>query len=179
VAGPADSLSVCLSKALGAPAGSVIVGSAELIAKARRLRKGLGGTMRQTGVLAAAGLVALDEILPRLADDHANAQALAEGLGRLGFQVEAPQTNLLYFSLSPGETHSFTAAELVAACAREGVRFLVVPGSDPNRMRMVCHHQVSAEGVERTIDVISKACAQPDWVKAADGSKAASYAGGR
>ena len=177
VAAPADSLSVCLSKALGAPAGSVIVGSAELVAKARRLRKGLGGTMRQTGVLAAAGLVALDEVLPRLSDDHANAQTLAACLTRLGFEVEPPATNLLYFSLRPGDSHAFTAAELVAACAREGVRFLVVPGSNPNRMRMVCHHQVTAEGVSRAIEVIEKACAEPDWVTAVDGAKAASYAG--
>ena len=104
VGAPCDSLSVCLSKALGAPAGSVLVGSGDLITKAQRLRKGLGGTMRQTGVLAAAGLVALDEILPNLADDHANAQALADGLGALGFEVEPPQTNLLYFSLTPGES---------------------------------------------------------------------------
>jgi len=178
VAAPADSLSVCLSKALGAPAGSVIVGSAELVAKARRLRKGLGGTMRQTGVLAAAGLVALDEMLPNVADDHANAQSLADGLSALGFVVEAPQTNLLYFSLRPGETHSFSATELVSACAAEGVRFLVVPGSDPNRMRMVCHHQVNAEGVELALEIIGKACAEPDWVMKAPASAAASYAGG-
>ena len=73
VAAPADSLSVCLSKAVGAPAGSLVVGSGELMRRARRLRKGLGGTMRQTGVLAAAGLVALDEVLPSLAEDHTRA----------------------------------------------------------------------------------------------------------
>ena len=169
VGAPCDSLSVCLSKALGAPAGSVLVGSGDLITKARRLRKGLGGTMRQTGVLAAAGLVALDEILPNLADDHANAQALADGLGALGFEVEPPQTNLLYFSLTPGESHAFTAAALVKACDHEGLRFLVVPGSNPNRMRMVCHHQVTGEGVERALEVIGKACAEPDWVAKVSG----------
>jgi len=181
VGGPADSLSVCLSKGLGAPAGSVVLGSAEMIAKARRLRKGLGGTMRQTGVLAAAGLNALDDILPRLADDHINTQALASGLGELGFEVEAPQTNLLYFSLTPGESHAFTAAQLVAKLATAGVRFLVVPGSDPNRMRMVCHHQVTAEGVAYTLAMLRKACAEPDWVTAAVddiGKAQTSYAGG-
>ena len=115
-------------------------------------------------LLAAAGLVALDEILPNLADDHANAQALADGLGALGFEVEPPQTNLLYFSLTPGESHACTAAALVKACDHEGLRFLVVPGSNPNRMRMVCHHQVTGEGGERAREVIGKACAEPDWV---------------
>jgi len=180
VAAPADSLSVCLSKALGSPAGSVVVGSADLVAKARRLRKGLGGTMRQTGVLAAAGLVALDEILPTLSEAHVRASELAAGLGALGFAVECPETNLLYFSLTPGESHGFTAAELVAACAREGIRFLVVPGSNPNRMRMVCHHQVTADGVARAIEVITKACEQPDWVTAGKATGVTtSYAGGR
>lgn len=179
VGAPCDSLSVCLSKALGAPAGSVFVGSAEIVARARRLRKGLGGVMRQTGVLAAAGLVALDEVLPHLADDHRNAQRLAAGLQAAGFAVDAPQSNLIYFSPSADAPLGFAAKELVAACATEGVRFLVVPGADPNRMRMVCHHQVTADGVERALEVIGKACAQPDWVAAAaaGGGKAASYAG--
>lgn len=181
VARPADSLSVCMSKALGAPAGSLVVGSGELIAKGRRLRKGLGGTMRQTGVLAAAGLCALDEILPELAEDHTHAALLSDGLTSLGFAVEPPQTNLLYFSLEPGVTHPFTAAELVAACAREGVRFLVVPGSDPNRMRMVCHHQVTSDGVQKALEVIKKACEQPDSVAQAQqpATAATSYAGDR
>ena len=107
--------------------------------------------MRQTGVLAAAGLCALEEILPSLNEDHESARVLAVGLKELGFDVEPPQTNLIYFSLSPGTSHPFTASELVSACAREGVRFLVVPGSDVNRMRMVCHHQMR-DGVQRTLD---------------------------
>ena len=183
VAQPADSLSVCMSKALGAPAGSLVVGSSELIAKGRRLRKGLGGTMRQTGVLAAAGLSALDEILPRLADDHAHARRLSDGLASLGFEVVPPETNLVYFGLTPGASHPFTAAELVTACAREGVRFLALPGSTPNRMRMVCHHQVSRESVERALEVIRRACEEPGSVTqlAAQQPAAAlaiSYAGG-
>jgi len=175
VAAPVDSLSVCLSKGVGAPAGSLVLGSSELMLRARRLRKGLGGTMRQTGVLAAAGLVAIDEVLPSLADDHARAARLASGLVALGFTLEPPQTNLLYFSLTPGQTHAFTAAQLVGACAAEGVRFLVVPGADPNRMRMVTHHQVSDEGVQRALDVIERACADPDWVNS--GAKAGSLSG--
>ena len=110
-------------------------------------------------MLAAAGLVALDEVLPGLGADATRAATLAEGLVALGFRVEAPETNLLYFSLAPGETHEFTAATLVEHCETQGVRFLVVPGSDPNRMRMVTHHQVDDDGVARTLEVISGACA--------------------
>ncbi|KAH8054444.1 L-allo-threonine aldolase [Aureococcus anophagefferens] len=129
-AAPFDSLSVCLSKALGAPAGS-------------------------TGVLAAAGLVALDEVLPKLSEDAARATALAAGLGALGFDVEAPQTNLLYFGLDEAR-FGFSARALVDHCADRGVRFLVVPGS--TRMRMVCHHQITADGAERALAVIKAAC---------------------
>ena len=181
VGAAADSLSVCLSKALGAPAGSLVVGTEEMIARGRRLRKGLGGTMRQTGVLAAAGLVGLDEILPSLANDHMHAARLSDGLGALGFvDIVPPSTNLLYFSLTPGVTHSFTATQLVSACAREGIRFLVVPGADPNRMRMVTHHQIDDADVERTLEVIGRACAEPDWVTTSGDAPAvaASYAGG-
>jgi len=94
-----DSVSVCLSKGLGAPVGSVLCGSAELIGKARRLRKMVGGGMRQAGLLAAAGLYALDHNVERLADDHANAQFLAEGLREAGFAVEPVQTNMVYVQM--------------------------------------------------------------------------------
>ncbi len=94
-----DSVSVCLSKGLGAPVGSVLCGSAELIGKARRLRKMVGGGMRQAGILAAAGLYALDNNVARLADDHANAQLLAEGLRGAGFEVEPVQTNMVYVQM--------------------------------------------------------------------------------
>ena len=93
-----DSVSVCLSKGLGAPVGSVLCGSPELIAKARRLRKMVGGGMRQAGILAAAGLYALDNNVQRLADDHANAHYLADGLRAVGYEVEPVQTCLLYTS---------------------------------------------------------------------------------
>ena len=111
--------------------------------------------MRQTGVLAAAGLVALDEVLPKLEEDAARATALAAGLGALGFDVEAPQTNLLYFGLDEAR-FGFSARALVDHCADRGVRFLVVPGS--TRMRMVCHHQITADGAERALAVIKAAC---------------------
>lgn len=95
-------------------------------------------------------------------------------------QVEAPQTNLLYFSMtrSDGPGGAFTAAQLVSACAREGIRFLVVPGAE-GRMRMVCHHQIDAGGVERTLEVIERACREPDWVMAETTiNSATGYAGG-
>jgi threonine aldolase len=91
-----DSVSVCLSKGLGAPAGSVLLGSRDFIAQARRWRKVLGGGMRQAGVLAAAGLYALEHHVRLLAQDHANAGFLADGLRALGLHVEPPQTNILY-----------------------------------------------------------------------------------
>src|ERR1700733_1489243 len=96
-----DSVSVCLSKGLGAPAGSVLLGSREFIGRARRWRKALGGGMRQAGVLAAAGLYALEHHVPKLAQDHANAEYLAQGLRALGLHVEPPQTNLAYVKFPP------------------------------------------------------------------------------
>jgi len=96
-----DSVSVCLSKGLGAPAGSVLVGSRDLIAAARRWRKALGGGMRQVGVLAAAGLFALENNVRRLAEDHVNAQFLAGGLRALGLNVISPQTNVVYVDVPP------------------------------------------------------------------------------
>jgi len=174
VAAPADSLSVCLSKAIGAPAGSVIVGSGELIKRGKRLRKALGGTMRQTGVLAAAGLVGLDEILPRLGEDHNNAQRLAGGLAAAGFEVEPVATNLVFFSAKP-ESMGIGASELVAAASAEGIRFLCIGGQ---RMRMVTHHQVSAEGVERALEVIARLLAEPEAATSSGAPVAASYAGG-
>ena len=108
-----DSVSVCLSKGLGAPSGSVLLGSAALVGAARRWRKALGGGMRQSGVLAAAGLYALENHVARLAEDHANAQALARGLAELGLAVEAPQTNIVYVTI-PRSRLEGLRAQLVA-----------------------------------------------------------------
>jgi threonine aldolase len=96
-----DSVSVCLSKGLGAPAGSVLLGTRDLISAARRWRKALGGGMRQAGILAAAGLYALEHHVERLAEDHANADYFADGLRALGLAVEAPQTNIFYVDIAP------------------------------------------------------------------------------
>ena len=98
-----DSVSVCLSKGLGAPAGSILMGTRSLIADARRWRKALGGGMRQSGVLAAAGLYALENNVQRLSQDHANAEYLAAGLRDAGLKVAAPQTNVVYVEIAAAQ----------------------------------------------------------------------------
>jgi threonine aldolase len=104
-----DSVSICLSKGLGAPAGSVLLGSRALIDAARRWRKALGGGMRQSGVLAAAGLYALEHHVSRLAEDHENAEYLAVGLRKLGLTVEPPQTNIVFVDIPIEEVTALRA----------------------------------------------------------------------
>lgn len=135
-----DSVSVCLSKGLGAPVGSVLCGSPELIAKARRLRKMVGGGMRQAGILAAAGLYALDHQVQRLADDHANAQMLAEGLRDAGYQVEPVQTNMVYVQMGD------RAEAIKAFAAERGIKL-----SAASRLRLVTHMDVSRGQIEQVI----------------------------
>ncbi|WP_300657365.1 low-specificity L-threonine aldolase [Pseudomonas sp.] len=139
-----DSVSVCLSKGLGAPVGSVLCGSDELIGKARRWRKVVGGGMRQSGVLAAAGLYALEHQVARLAEDHANAERLADGLRGLGYAVEPVQTNMVYAQV--GEQ----AGALQAFCAERGIKLTAA-----SRLRMVTHLDVSAEDIERVLEAFS------------------------
>ena len=139
-----DSVSVCLSKGLGAPVGSVLCGSAALIGKARRLRKMVGGGMRQAGVLAAAGLYALQHQVERLAEDHANAARLGEGLAALGYSVEPVQTNMVYVQL--GER----AGQIKASMAEHGIAVSAAP-----RLRLVTHLDVSAEQIEQVIEAFA------------------------
>jgi threonine aldolase len=143
-----DSVSVCFSKGLGAPVGSALCGSRELIARARRIRKMAGGAMRQSGMLAAAASYALDRHVERLAQDHALAQRLAQGLAGIdGVQVEAPQTNVVFVDLvGPARERS---AGLIPALAEEGV---LVTGL--YRLRFVTHLDVDAAGVDRAIAVV-------------------------
>lgn len=136
-----DSVSVCLSKGLGAPVGSVLCGSQELIDKAIRWRKVVGGGMRQAGVLAAAGLYALQHNVTRLAEDHANAARLAEGLEKLGYTVEPVQTNMVY--LAAGDK-----APWLASFLRE--RDIVV--SPAARLRLVTHLDVSSANIETVLE---------------------------
>lgn len=135
-----DSVSVCLSKGLGAPVGSVLCGSEQLIDKARRLRKMVGGGMRQAGLLAAAGLYALDHHVERLADDHDNAQLLADGLREAGFVVEPVQTNMVYVQMGD------RAQALKAFAGERGIRL-----SAAARLRIVTHMDVSRAQIEQVI----------------------------
>ena len=140
-----DSVSVCFSKGLGTPGGSVLCGSRDFIARAHRWRKMTGGAMRQTGVLAAAALYALDHHVARLADDHANARRLAEGLqGLPGVRVVLPQTNIVFVDLVPDRAIGVT--ERLQA---RGVLTSVV-----NQLRLVTHLDVTAGDVERAILVL-------------------------
>jgi threonine aldolase len=137
-----DSVSVCLSKGLGTPAGTVLVGRKDLIDRARRIRKMLGGAMRQVGILAAAGLYALEHNVERLAEDHANAERLAQGLAGLGLKVDPVQTNMVFVAV-PKEAAAALRQHLEAA----GVRTL-----GGTRMRLVTHLDVDARGIDRALE---------------------------
>lgn len=137
----ADSVSVCLSKGLGAPVGSLLAGPAGWIRRARRHRKMLGGGMRQAGIVAAAGLYALEHHVERLAVDHARAARLADALAAQGWEVLAPETNMVYVTVPD-------APAAQASLEAQGVRLLAV---SPTRVRMVLHLDVDDAGVERAI----------------------------
>ena len=139
-----DTVSVCLSKGLGAPAGTLLLGNADLIAKARRARKILGGAMRQSGVLAAAGLYALEHNVARLAEDHANAERLAQGLRESGYEVEGPHTNMVFLRISSDEALPFKER-----LARENILVLAGP-----RLRLVTHLDVDAAAIDRVLAAV-------------------------
>ncbi len=148
IAGCFDSVSVCFSKGLGAPVGSALCGSRDLIARAHRIRKMAGGGMRQAGMLAAAASHALQHHIDRLAEDHALARQLAEGLGGIdGLQVEAPQTNLLFVDLV-GDAQA-RSADLMAHLKREGVL-----ATGLYRLRFATHLDVDADGIAHAIAAI-------------------------
>jgi threonine aldolase len=145
-----DTLSVCLSKGLGAPVGSLVIGSAERIARARVLRKRLGGGMRQVGILAAAGLHALHHHLDRLADDHARAHRLATALEPLGVvDADAVRTNLILLDLSKA---ALDAPTLTARAAEQGV---FISAMLPRTARLITHLDVDDDGIDRTIEVLT------------------------
>lgn len=148
----ADSVSCCLSKGLGAPVGSVIAGNTDFIVKARRLRKALGGGMRQSGVIAAPGLIALEKMSQRLQVDHDNAKQLAFGMAKmksLGLQIDLDtvETNMVYFTVCHPNLSASDVVEKLDTCEGDAVRvrMLVVKG---NIIRAVTHHQVTTEGIE-------------------------------
>jgi len=153
LAADADSVSICLSKGLAAPVGSLICGPQAFIDSALRMRKLLGGGMRQAGIIAAAGIVALTEMVDRLAEDHANAQKLAQGLANirgLAIDPEHIKTNIVYFGVN-GE--KIGNRRLVAELEAGGVRMLPV---GPDRVRAVTHYHISSEDIDHCLAVISE-----------------------
>lgn len=149
IAAPFDSISICLSKGLGAPVGSLLVGSHDFIARARRLRKMLGGGMRQAGILAQAGLFALEQHVTRLADDHRRAKRLAEGLAALsGIELDLSlvQSNMVFLRLREGES-----APLLAFMKERGIIF-----SGYGELRLVTHLQINDDDIEEVIDAFTE-----------------------
>jgi threonine aldolase len=150
-AAPFDLVSVALSKGLGAPGGSVLTGSADAILRCVRYRRMLGGAMRQVGLFAAAGLYALDHNMARLADDHANARAIAEKLAasrRFVIDLSTVQTNILVFHLADD------APDAAAVVARAGERGLLIFAFGPRTIRAVTHLDVSQEQCLRAADIL-------------------------
>ena len=159
---PADSASFCLSKGLACPVGSLVVGSRDLVWKARRARKLLGGGMRQVGVLAAPGLIALRDgpqgMIERLADDHANARRLADGIANMpgvaGLDPARVRTNFVFFELTRLELR----LPFLEALAREGAQMIDYPGGE--RIRAVTHYGIDANDVDRAIAATRRALAE-------------------
>jgi threonine aldolase len=148
IAACGDTVTFCLSKGLACPAGSVFCGSAESVDQARRWRKRLGGAMRQAGVIAATGLIALDTMVDRLAEDHSNARTLAEGLAELpGVRCDLSrvQTNLVFFDLD-----RMTGADFEEACRKRG---LLGGATDANRVRFVTHYGITADDIQSTLKI--------------------------
>jgi threonine aldolase len=151
---PADSIMFCLSKGLAAPIGSMLVGTREFIARARHLRKMLGGGMRQVGVLAAAGLISLEKMARRLGEDHTRAKKLAEGLRQVkGLVVDegSPYTNMVYLNLSADVP--VTAGQITETMKSLGV---LVDPENSGRFRLVTHYWIDDEAVTRTVSAFEK-----------------------
>jgi threonine aldolase len=147
-----DTLSVCLSKGLGAPIGSLILGTRDHIERARRWRKMLGGGTRQVGILAAAGLYALDTILPLIPNDHQRARRFAEAISTIpgvNVDLDRVQTNIVAFSVD-----HLTDAEVVEACAQRGLRIAPIK---PGLLRAVWYHQISDEDTEQAVAILRDA----------------------
>lgn len=156
LAAPFDSVTFCLSKALCAPVGSVLCGSREFIRKAHRIRKQLGGGMRQAGILAAAGIVALESMVDRLAEDHARAKKLASGLRQIPGLILDPEpaTNMVFARLSPEVP--LETAQVVESLRQRGV---LIGVTEPRRFRLVLHYWIDDSGVERAVSAFREVLA--------------------
>ena len=153
---PVDTVMMCFSKGLGAPVGSILVGDQPTVRRARRLRKRMGGSMRQVGILAAAGLYAIDHHIERLAEDHARARSLADGLARLGgVRVMPCDTNIIYFDLddSLGDLNT-----VIAAADARGVR---ISAYGPRRLRAITHLDVDDRGIARALETFEAVLRTP------------------
>ncbi len=159
LAEPADSVTFCLSKGLCAPVGSLLCGTEDFIRRARRARKQLGGGMRQAGILAAAGIVALESMVDRLSEDHDRARRLAEGLQALpaiSVEQDPPPTNMVYMDLDPEA--GITTHILIEELERDGVKLTARHGY---RMRLVVHYWIDDAAIDRAIDGFARATAAP------------------
>jgi len=151
-----DSLSFCLSKGLCAPVGSVVCGSREFIAEARRKRKVLGGGMRQAGIIAGPGIVAVEKMVDRLKNDHENARRLAEGIAKisgLSIELERVQTNIVYFDLIDKR---LSPDELVVQLDKKGIKTLRTGAS---RFRMVTHYGISSQDIDVALNALGEVMA--------------------
>jgi threonine aldolase len=149
LAAPVDSVTFCLSKGLCAPVGSVLCGSREFIQRARRIRKQLGGGMRQAGILAAAGIIAIEKMSTRLGEDHARARRLAAGLAEIpGMQIEpgSPYSNMIFAGLF--DQVQYSAAEVAEKLLPYGIK---VGAIGPKRFRIVVHYWIDDRAVEQTL----------------------------
>jgi threonine aldolase len=152
IASHVDSVMFCVSKGLGAPVGSVLVGSAEFIRRARRNRKVVGGAMRQAGVLAAAGLYALEHMVDRLAEDHRNATLLADGLRRLGWSIDREHVEMnMFFATPPAGVPLGTLGQRLA---ERGV-LVNSPYAAETQVRLVTHYGLEAEHIERSLEAFA------------------------
>jgi threonine aldolase len=157
LAAEADSVMCCLSKGLSAPVGSVLGGSRAFIGQARRMRKLLGGGMRQVGVLAAAGIIALEEMVDRLAEDHANARRLAAGLAGLpgiALRQEEVESNFVFFHVLDANGRPTDGEPLIEAAAVEGV---LISTGDQGRLRCATHNGITAADVDRALEGLARA----------------------
>ena len=147
----ADSVTFCMSKGLSAPVGSLVCGNEEFIYKARRIRKALGGGMRQAGIIAAAGIVALENTTSQIKLDHKNAKRLAEGISQikgLTIDMKRVQTNIIYFGLNSSK---LTGSLLVTKMENKGLNFFE---TSPNRFRMVTHYGITKDCVKKTLQLL-------------------------
>jgi threonine aldolase len=152
---PADSVMFCLSKGLAAPVGSMVAGTDKFVARARHLRKMLGGGMRQVGVLAAAGLISLEKMTTRLAEDHARARKMADGLRQIkGLEVDAnsPYTNMVYLNVS--QEVAYDSRQITQKMKELGV---LVDAENSRRFRLVTHYWIDDHAVEQTISAFAAA----------------------